>query len=140
MTEIPRTKRTTPVDESVFRDVVGHFMSGVTVITARHGDERFGVTASAVSSLSMEPPMLLVCLNRRLRTAEVVGADGAFVVNILSEDQVELAAQFATPHPDKFRGVAVTEGDLGIPMIANALAHLGAWVSNPRFRVCRSRG
>ncbi|RBY78773.1 GntR family transcriptional regulator [Geodermatophilus sp. TF02-6] len=112
------------VDQAVFRDVVGHFTSGVTVITTRHGGEQFGVTASAVSSLSMDPPMLLVCLNRRLPTNEAVRSSGVFAVNILSEDQGELATQFATRHPDKFRDVPLAEDRLGVPVLADALASL----------------
>jgi flavin reductase (DIM6/NTAB) family NADH-FMN oxidoreductase RutF len=112
------------LDETVFREVVGHFTTGVAVVTTRHGDVRFGVTASAVSSLSVDPPMLLVCLNRRLPTCDAIGAAGAFAVNILAESQGELARQFATRHPDKFRGVRTADGDLRLPMIVDALAHL----------------
>lgn len=114
----------TVVDELVFREVVGHFTTGVAVVTTRRGPDRFGVTASAVSSLSLEPPMLLVCLHRRLATCDAITATGAFAVNILAEGQSHLARQFATRHPDKFRGVQVTDGDLRVPMLADALAHL----------------
>lgn len=112
------------VEQAVFRDVVGYFTTGVTVITTRDGDQRFGVTASAVSSLSLDPPMLLVCLNRRLPTSDAITAAGSFVVNILDEEQGELATQFATRAPDKFRGVEVAEGNLGVPLLADALAHI----------------
>jgi len=112
------------VDQAIFREVVGHFTTGVAVITTQAGDERFGVTASAVSSLSLEPPMLLVCLHRRLPTCEALGATRAFVVNILDEDQDELAMRFATRQPDKFAGVPMGSSDLGIPLLADALAHL----------------
>lgn len=114
----------TVVDELVFREVVGHFTTGVAVVTTRRGDDRFGVTASAVSSLSLDPPMLLVCLNRRLPTCDAITATGAFAVNILAEGQTDLARQFATRHPDKFRGVRVADGDLRVPMLTDALAHL----------------
>src|SRR3954454_10271828 len=89
------------IDRTLYRDVVGHFMSGVTVITTAHNGTRFGVTASAVSSLSLDPPMLLVCLNRHLPTADAVSSAGVFAVNILTQDQGDLATQFATRHPDK---------------------------------------
>ncbi|GAB3349842.1 flavin reductase [Modestobacter lapidis] len=115
---------TTTTDQAVFRDVVGHFTSGVTVITTRDGGQQFGVTASAVSSLSMDPPMVLVCLNRRLPTNDAVRSSGVFAINILSEDQGELATQFATRHPDKFRDVALAAGTLDVPVIAESLAHL----------------
>jgi flavin reductase (DIM6/NTAB) family NADH-FMN oxidoreductase RutF/DNA-binding GntR family transcriptional regulator len=112
------------IDRTLYRDVVGHFMSGVTVITTVHNGTRFGVTASAVSSLSLDPPMLLVCLNRHLPTADAVSSAGVFAVNILTEDQGNLASQFATRHPDKFREVVVVERDQGVPMLAGALAHI----------------
>jgi flavin reductase (DIM6/NTAB) family NADH-FMN oxidoreductase RutF len=112
------------MDQRLFREVVGHFTTGVAVVTTRHGPDRFGVTASAVSSLSLEPPMLLVCLNRALPTCDAISSAGAFAVNILAEGQGELARQFATRHPDKFRGVPVADGDLRLPMLVEALAHL----------------
>lgn len=113
-----------PVDHAVFRDVVGHFASGVTVITTSHEQRRHGVTASAVSSLSMDPPMLLVCLNRQRAANEAVRASGVFAVNILSEEQGELATQFATSHPDKFRNVRLATGALDVPLLVDALAVL----------------
>jgi flavin reductase (DIM6/NTAB) family NADH-FMN oxidoreductase RutF len=112
------------IDQARFREVVGHFTTGVAVITTCHGDRRFGVTASAVASLSLEPPMLLACLNRRLPTCAALGAAGAFVVNILDEGQDDLAMRFATPQSDKFAGVDVVDGALGVPLLRDALAHL----------------
>jgi flavin reductase (DIM6/NTAB) family NADH-FMN oxidoreductase RutF len=112
------------VNQSDFREVIGHFMTGVTVITTAHEGQRYGVTASAFSSLSLDPPMLLVCLNRNLATADAVRASGTFAVNILCEDQGALATQFATRHPDKFRGVSVVPGMLDVPVLGEALAHI----------------
>ncbi|WP_139006926.1 flavin reductase family protein [Arthrobacter crystallopoietes] len=123
MTTTATTKRR-HVDQSIFRNTIGHFTSGVAVITTQRAGERFGVTASAISSLSMDPPMLLVCLNRKLATADAISGSGAFAVNILAEDQSGLATQFATRHPDKFRGVPVTDSEVGVPILAGALAHL----------------
>jgi flavin reductase (DIM6/NTAB) family NADH-FMN oxidoreductase RutF len=107
-----------------FRDVIGHFASGVTIITARHGDEDYGVTANAVSSLSLDPPMMLVCLNRASRTQTAVSRSGAFSVNILNESQGDLAVRFATSESNKFDGVSVTYSELGNPLLDGALAHL----------------
>lgn len=112
------------VDRAVFRDVVGYFMTGVTVITTRDAVERYGVTASAVASLSLDPPMILVCLNRSLPTCGAVRTSGTFAVNILAEDQGELAKQFATRQIDKFQHTRVEEAGVGVPLIADALAHL----------------
>jgi flavin reductase (DIM6/NTAB) family NADH-FMN oxidoreductase RutF len=105
-----------------FRDVIGHFASGVTVITAEHGDRPFGTTASAVSSLSLEPPMLLACLNRTSSTREAIAAAGHFAVNILGQDQADAALRFGRKGADKFAGVAFARGAAGDPLLEGALA------------------
>ncbi len=107
-----------------FREVIGHFATGVTVIAAVDGDELFGTTASAVTSLSLEPPMLLVCMNRQSSTGACVSRVGRFAVNILNEHQGDLAQRFATKAPDKFQGVEVVTGRYGEPLLAQALAHV----------------
>lgn len=109
-------------DPTQFRSVIGHFMSGVAVIATRHAGRDHGMTASAVSSLSLEPPMLTVCLHRDAPTQEAVLGSGAFGVSILREGQDALATRFARPHPDKFAGVGVRYGPLGQPLLEGALA------------------
>lgn len=94
------------------------------MITARHEDTDFGLTASAVTSLSMEPPTLLVCVNKDTGTNAAIAGSGAFAVNILDENQGDLAMQFAQPHPDKFHGLEVSYGELGEPLLSDVLAHL----------------
>lgn len=110
-------------DKETFRHVIGHFASGVTVLTARHGDEDFGATASAVSSLSLEPPMLLVCLNTRGNTQRAIHGSRAFGVNILDEDQGELAERFASSKGPTFEGLNVERGEGGVPLLADSLAY-----------------
>ena len=110
------------VDPTVFRNVVGHFASGVTVITTVVDGQYFGTTASAVSSLSMEPPMMLACLNRSSSTHDAVVTAGMFGINILAEDQSDLAMRFGRKGGDKFDGVEVTLSEQGVPMLAGALA------------------
>lgn len=113
------------LDPLVFRNVVGHFASGVTVITTTVDGELFGTTASAVSSLSMEPPMMLACLNRSSSTHDAVVKAGYFGINILAEEQGDLAMKFGRKGADKFDGVAVTvSGHGGVPMIDGALAQI----------------
>ena len=112
------------VDRDVFRNVIGHFASGVTVITARHEDTDYGLTANAVSSLSLEPPMMLVCINKETGTRNAISRSKVFGVNILREDQGEVAMQFAKPAPDKFRGMSVSYGELDEPLLDDVLAHL----------------
>jgi 4-nitrophenol 2-monooxygenase / 4-nitrocatechol 4-monooxygenase, reductase component len=116
------------IDGETFRDTIGHFASGVTIITAQHDGTNFGVTANAVTSVSLEPAMLLVCLNRKSRTQGAVSRSRAFAVNILEERQGDLAVRFAMTGPGKFDGVDVRHGDLGSPLMQGALAHLECWV------------
>jgi len=113
----------TLADQQVFRDVIGRFASGVTVITTTVDDVPFGTTASAVSSLSMEPPMVLICLNKTSETQGAVLKAGAFCVNILAEGQQDLAYQFAGKG-DKFAGTGFDSGIAGIPVLRGTLAHL----------------
>jgi flavin reductase (DIM6/NTAB) family NADH-FMN oxidoreductase RutF len=114
-------RRLTPEE---FRDVMGHFASGVTVITTLDGEEPLGTTASAVSSLSLEPPMLLVCLNVESVTGQGVKRSGAFGVNILEVGQEDLARHFARKGEHKFADVSYAPGRVGQPLLADALAHL----------------
>lgn len=111
-------------DRDLFRDVIGRFATGVTVITARHDDTDYGITASAVASLTLDPPMLLACVNKQTGTENAISHSGAFAVNILDEDQGEMAMRFARPDSDKFQGVEVSYGELGEPVLDGVLAHL----------------
>jgi flavin reductase (DIM6/NTAB) family NADH-FMN oxidoreductase RutF len=125
-TDAEEMRRLTPEE---FRDVIGHFASGVTVITARQDGEPKGTTASAVTSLSLEPPMVLVCLNKESSTGKAVAASGRFAVNILGEDQAAEAMRFAKKEGDKFAGVAMSAGERGEPLLADALATLECHVA-----------
>ncbi len=113
-----------PLDAGAFRQVIGRFMSGVVVITATHQGERRGMTVSAVASLSLDPPMIVTCLNAASSTQEVVRRAGAFAVNILAEDQEHLAGLFARPGADPFRDLPYESGITGAPILAGALAVL----------------
>jgi flavin reductase (DIM6/NTAB) family NADH-FMN oxidoreductase RutF len=103
-----------------FRGIAGHFLSGVTVITVAHDGRRYGTTASAFASLSLEPPMVLICLNRSSDTGAAVLAAGRFAVNVLAEGQEELALRFGRKGDDKFDGLQVAAGRA--PLLPGALA------------------
>jgi flavin reductase (DIM6/NTAB) family NADH-FMN oxidoreductase RutF len=115
-----------PVD--MFKHVVGHITSGVAVITTSVDGRRYGMTASSVTSLSAEPPMMLACLNASSSTCDAVTRSGAYVVNVLGADQQHVARQFAARRmesADKFGDVrTVPDVDLGLPVIEGALASL----------------
>src|SRR5260370_2912438 len=87
------------VDRERFRSVMGHFASGVTVITTRHEGIDYGLTASAVSSLSLDPPMLLISVNRTSNTQKTIAQSPVFAVNIFREHQSELCRHFARSRP-----------------------------------------
>ena len=105
-----------------YRDVVGRFASGVTVITTSMEGVPIGATASAVSSLSLEPPMLLICLKHDSKTGQAVASTGRFAVNVLGEDHGDLAVRFASPIEDRFAGVRVEQSPGGLALLADAIA------------------
>jgi len=100
-----------PVDLRLFREAMSRFASGVTVVTARRGEERVGLTASSFVSVSMEPPLILVCVAKALQAHEVIESAGAFAVNILGARQLDVALRFAGLKPgllDRFEGLPWT--------------------------------
>lgn len=119
-----------PCDSLVFRQTIGHFATGVTVITTSVGDRAFGMTASAVSSLSLDPPMLVVCVNRNAPTHEAITRSDHFVVNVLALAQEPLARHFATPSDDKFAGVPLIFGRHGMPVLAGCVANFECGVES----------
>lgn len=110
------------LDQDRFRHSISHLASGVTVVTSRWKDRDYGITASAVTSLTLDPPTLLVCINRNTGTQQAISGSEAFAVNILAEDGGELAKRFATPDTDKFDGVGVRQGEAGPALLLEALA------------------
>ena len=112
------------VDQLAFRHVMRHFPTGVTVVTTEHEGEPHGMTANSVTSVSLEPVMLLVCLLRDARTSVAVQRRGRFAVNILCDHQEELSRRFALPGVDHFDGVQLDEGPDGLPLVRDALAHV----------------
>ncbi len=122
MTQASDAGAPTTLDPAAFRHVISHFTSGVAIITARHEGRDHGMTASAVSSLSLDPPMLVLCLNRAAPTQEAVRASGWFGVNILEQAHGEIAKRFATPIEDKFADLPFRLGPHGQPLLDGALA------------------
>ena len=117
-----------PVEPDTFRKVMGHFVTGITVVTALDGDRPQGITVNALTSVSLEPPLVVVALDRRRFITPTVHASGRYAVNVLSEDQQALSDCFAgapaTPDRDAFCGAAWTPGPTGLPLIDGAIATL----------------
>jgi 3-hydroxy-9,10-secoandrosta-1,3,5(10)-triene-9,17-dione monooxygenase reductase component len=118
----------TEIDSDLFRRVMGHFVTGVTVVSAFDGEQPFGITVNALSSVSLDPPLVMVALDRRRFLTPIVRAAGRYAVNILSEDQQALSDCFAgapvQPGRDAFCGAAWHPGASGLPLIDGAIATL----------------
>jgi len=113
------------VTEYEFRHALSRFPSGVTVVTTRNAaGHAYGITVSAFCSVSLVPPMVLVCIEKITASHPALTEAGSFVVNILHEDQRPLSERFAEPAADKFSDVDTEENKAGIPMLKAALANL----------------
>ncbi|GAB1422423.1 flavin reductase family protein [Anaerolineales bacterium] len=115
------------ISPSQFKETLSHWASGVTVVTTTAEGIWKGMTASSFTSLSAEPPLILVCLNRNLYTHQLLTESGVFAVNIMGTDQVELATRFAGMYPeieDRFAGINCDTAETGSPVFLDALAWL----------------
>ena len=120
------------ITSAQFRHAIGHFATGVTVVTSIGADgQPVGTTASAVSSLSLDPPLVLVCFDRGSLTLEAVRAHGAFVINVLAAAQRHLSANFARPGlAAAWDGVRHRLGPTGSPRLDGVLAALECTVEH----------
>lgn len=110
-----------------FRQVMGQFATGVTVVTTRLGDELHGMTANAVTSLSLEPLLVLVCVDKAADTHDILSESGVFAVNILSHEQAELSTRFADKDSDaahRLSEVPHRFAATGSPILEGCLAYL----------------
>ena len=114
----------TAVDPLHFRRVMGHFPTGVAVLTTAHRGRRHGMTANSITSVSLDPVMILVCLMREARTALAIQKAGRFAVNLLRENQEELSRRFAAAGGDHFEGIDVEETEDGLPLLPGCLGYL----------------
>lgn len=114
-----------PIDPSELRRVMSHFPTGVTVVTTfDRAGVLYGLTANALSSVSLTPPLLLVCIDKGSKTYPCFEQSGAFTVNILAHGQEALSRRFAVSGGDKFEGINYRLGANGAPIINGALAYL----------------
>ena len=115
----------TPVDEYRFRSVLSRFASGVTVVTAMGPDGvDHGMTVSAFCSLSLEPPLILVCIDHGTVMHGILEGAKTFTVNVLAAEQEDLARKFSDPDNDRFEGTSYTRGANGLALLTGAAAWL----------------
>jgi flavin reductase (DIM6/NTAB) family NADH-FMN oxidoreductase RutF len=115
------------LDEYQFRRVMGHFATGVTILTTALDDEMHAMTANALCSVSLDPLLVLVCVNKQARTHAMLSASGVFTLNVLAEEQEHLSRLFADETADAGRilkGLSHCRGVTGAPILADCLAYV----------------
>lgn len=115
------------IDAARFRAVCGRFATGVTVVTATVDGTAYGMTANAFSSVSLDPPLVLICVDRRAAFHDRVAGAGAFCVNLLAARQREISDRFAGRQPgvtDRFAGLTWRAGVTGAPILDGGLGYL----------------
>lgn len=113
------------ISADMFKEAMSRFATGVTIVTTKDGDVVHGFTANAFCSVSLEPPLVLVCVARTIRSHDMIGRSGVFAVNILNADQRHLAERFAGLVPDtedRFEGLTYTVAQTGSPILPDTLA------------------
>ncbi|MBM7599221.1 3-hydroxy-9,10-secoandrosta-1,3,5(10)-triene-9,17-dione monooxygenase reductase component [Virgibacillus halotolerans] len=105
-----------------FRNTMGNFATGVTVITTSKGEELIGMTANSFSSLSVDPPLILVCIDKKSTSMRAFSRDHPFAVNILQEEQEEACSGFAKKGGNKFERASYYLSETGVPVLENNMA------------------
>ena len=116
---------TASIDPFQFRQLLGHFATGVTILTSTTADgQPLGMTANSLSSVSLSPPLVSVCVDREAEMHPVILRTSQFVVNVLASDQEALARRFSDKHEDRFEGVGYRLSPEGLILLDGALAHI----------------
>jgi flavin reductase (DIM6/NTAB) family NADH-FMN oxidoreductase RutF len=110
------------MDSRAFRDALGCFPTGVAVVTAAGVDGHFGITVNSFTSVSLDPPLLLWCMDRRSRRHDIFVKAAGFTVSILGTDHKEVSSRLARPGEHALDGIALLETELGPPALADSLA------------------
>jgi 3-hydroxy-9,10-secoandrosta-1,3,5(10)-triene-9,17-dione monooxygenase reductase component len=111
-----------PPDPANFRTVLGHFATGVAVVTAMHGEEPVGMACNSFTSVSLDPQLVLFCAAKSSSTWPQIQAAGRWAANILEEDGEEVCRRFAQKGIDRFTHTAYSLGRTGAPILDHALA------------------
>ncbi|MFQ5602330.1 MAG: flavin reductase family protein [bacterium] len=115
------------ISEESFRNALSRFATGVTIVTLEHENEYHGLTVNSFTSVSLNPPLILICIQRNGKSHALFRLNQRFVVNILSQEQRDLASQFADSDLhgwQRFHDLKFNMSQEGIPIIADSLAYL----------------
>ncbi|TXI36511.1 MAG: flavin reductase [Mycobacterium sp.] len=116
------------IDPRVFRQVLGQFCTGITIITTTHAEVPSGFACQSFAALSLDPPLVLFCPTKMSRSWQAIEASGKFCVNILTEGQRDTCVRFGSREPDKFAGVDWHPSPLGSPVLDHSLAYIDCTV------------
>jgi len=119
------------LDAREIRNVMGHFATGVTVITTKDiTGKPFGLTVNSFTSLSLNPPLVVVCVDKTVDCYSCFDETKVFAVNVLSEDQEELSRRFATKGIEKFAGIQWRMGEHGAPLLDGVIGTIECKVNH----------
>ena len=119
------------LDSREIRDIIGHFATGVTVVTTRDGaGSPFGLTVNAFTSLSLNPPLVVVCIDKAAQCYSCFEESKVFAVNVLSEDQEELSRRFATKGIEKFGEIKWHRGENNVPLLDGSIGTIECKIVN----------
>ena len=120
-----------PVDDAQFKLAMSHFASGVTVVTTEHEGTLYGMTVASFASLSLNPPLVLICIEKSVKSHEAIAAAEKFGVSMLAQEQSEISNRFASKKvEDRFDGVSWSRGELGMPLLDGAICAIECRVHN----------
>lgn len=118
------------IERTTFFDIMASFASGVTVVTSAYEGRLIGITVSSFTSLSAEPQLILVCIDKGVSSHDALAASGMFVVNMLSESQAIVSSNFASRNEDKFVGMDYVLNQDGLPLLTNTLGYVTCRIVN----------
>jgi 3-hydroxy-9,10-secoandrosta-1,3,5(10)-triene-9,17-dione monooxygenase reductase component len=113
------------IDSRQFRNLLGRFPTGVTVITARAGDgQPVGLTVNSFASVSLDPALVLWSLSKRSASLQAIEEAGAFAIHFLGQEHQDMAERFCARTPDRFADLDVTTGPTGSPLLSDCIARI----------------
>lgn len=110
-------------DQLAFRRTMGAFATGVAVLTTHWQGSNYGMTVNSLTSLSLDPCLLLVCVVKGSVTGQAIAERRAFGISLLANDQQDVSSRFVGPVPDRFKGFDFITSENGVPLVPGALAH-----------------
>jgi len=119
-----------PIDEAGFKQAMSQFASGVTIVTTEHEGKLYGMTVASFASLSLRPPLVLVSVEKSVKTHDAIAGARKFGVSILAQNQGDISGRFASRIDDKFEGVPIRTGETGVPLIEGAICTIECLLHN----------